>query len=170
MSKANIAFIGMMGTWKSTLSKQLAEICNMTYFDTDNEFEIRYNLTIAEAFDTYGEDYFREKESILVALAAAKVNTVISCGGGVVLQDANMKILAKTCKIVQLKATPEVLYERLHNDKTRPLLKTVTVQKIESIMKERKSLYDKYSDITIDNSKLTVEQALSKLKDLFYKK
>ena len=58
-----IAFIGMMGCGKTSMSKEISKILSLEYISIDEEIEKASKSTITAIFDTYGEEYFRKIES-----------------------------------------------------------------------------------------------------------
>ncbi|GFR36414.1 shikimate kinase [Thermobrachium celere] len=90
----NIVLIGMPGCGKTTIGVKLAEKLGIPFFDTDMLIEKIYNETIPEMFKK-GEEYFRLRESQVVELVSNKDCCVISTGGGVILNDNNIKNLKR---------------------------------------------------------------------------
>ena len=62
----NIYLIGMMGSGKTSVGQLLSKYLKSTFYDLDSGIEKRFNLTITEIFNEYGEDRFREAESSLL--------------------------------------------------------------------------------------------------------
>ena len=58
----SLVLVGMMGTGKSTIGKEVAKKLKIDFIDTDQLIEKEANLTIAEIFKKNGEKYFRELE------------------------------------------------------------------------------------------------------------
>ena len=81
----NIAFIGFMGSGKSTISKELANKLNTTLIDVDDYIVEKNQMKITDMFDKYGEDYFRDKETEAIRDISKECGIIISCGGGAVL-------------------------------------------------------------------------------------
>ena len=59
----NIFLIGMMGSWKSTVGKKLAQKIQMEFIDTDDAIEEFMEMKISEIFYEFGEKKFREMET-----------------------------------------------------------------------------------------------------------
>lgn len=139
----NIVLTGFMASGKTEIGKAAAEISRRTLIDTDELIVSKTNMTINEIFEKYGEEYFRELERGAVKEAAAAVNAVISTGGGTVLDTRNIDELRKTGVIFNLNPDFSVIKSRLENArKTRPLLKSDSVENIEKRFNARKRFYD----------------------------
>lgn len=82
-----ICLIGMPGSGKSTIGKQLSEKLNYTFFDTDEEIEKREKTKIKDIFSIKGEDYFRSIETLAFNELIEKKKVVISTGGGIILNN-----------------------------------------------------------------------------------
>lgn len=138
----NIVLTGFMASGKTQISKQLAKILNLPLVDTDNEIEKRMNMTINDIFTKYGEKGFREIEHKVICDTASLKNTVISTGGGVVLNKDNMKELRKGGVIVNLAPDFSVIEERLNIARgTRPLLKNSDTESIRKRFNDRLPYY-----------------------------
>src|SRR6185369_7547892 len=111
-----------MGTGKSSVGQLLASLMHFTFLDTDHAIETRAGKTISEIFATDGEPAFRDLESRVVAELAARRRTVISTGGGVPVNPANLASLKSHALVVCLWASPEKIWERVNGQTHRPLL------------------------------------------------
>jgi len=170
MLNGNIVLIGFMGSGKSSVGLYLSENLNMKYISTDDIIEEREKMKISEIFKKYGEKYFREKEKEVVKEAAGLKNCVIATGGGIVLHWENIEALKKNGRIFFLKASPNVIYERIKDDKTRPLLNVARpIFAIKRILKKRMPLYKEAADYIIDTSRLSIEGVGEKIKDKILK-
>ena len=102
-----------MGAGKSVVGKLLAEKLERKYYDTDSLIEKAADKTIGELFEESGEEYFRNVESSVLKKVSLENNAVISCGGGLLLQEENRKIMSETGTSIFLDTTPETLLNRL---------------------------------------------------------
>ena len=144
----NIILIGMPFSGKTTAGKNLARRLKLTHIDLDKKIEENIGMTIPEYFEKHTEAEFRQVESFAIEEVSNKKGVVVSCGGGTILRESNMRKLLENGFCVFLNKKLELLKEKA-NSKTRPLLKTKT---IEQIYEERIDLYLKYTDITINNN------------------
>ncbi|RNA68952.1 shikimate kinase [Alteribacter keqinensis] len=119
-SKKTIYLTGFMGAGKSTVGKLLAQKLGLGFIDLDEYIEEKSGKTIPEIFTDSGEACFRNLES--EALREVSVKTaVISTGGGVTEKEENRKLMKRTGTVFFLDAPFYVLYERIRDDKSRPL-------------------------------------------------
>ena len=146
----NIYLIGFMGVGKSTIGKLLAEEMNGQLVEMDEAIEAEQKMTINEIFTKYGEAYFRNLESELVARISKENNRIVSCGGGAVLREENVANMKESGKIVFLSATPETIYQRVRHSTNRPLLNgNMNVEYIAGLLEKRRALYEGAADVTI---------------------
>ena len=146
----NIFLIGFMGSGKSTVASCLADKYGMKIVEMDQVIEEREGMNISDIFAQKGETYFRDAETKLLIEIQSGTNTVISCGGGVVLRDENVMEMKKCGKIVLLSARPETILERVEKDENRPLLQgNKNVSFISSMMEQRRPKYERAADYVI---------------------
>ncbi len=147
----NIALIGFMGAGKSTVSKYLKDMLAMNEVDVDTRIVEEQKMPIKDIFATYGEEYFRNCESSAIISLKDCRQTIISCGGGAVIREENVKNLKKNSRIVLLTASPETILERVKDSDERPILNgNMNVEYIKGLMERRASLYQSAADIIIE--------------------
>ncbi len=145
----NIALVGFMGTGKSSVGHHVAAQLHFHFVDTDALIESRAGATIAEIFARDGEPRFREYEALVTADLAHCRRTVISTGGGLVANPANLEALKSHALVVCLWASPETILERVHHQSHRPLLHGPDpLAKIRSLLSVREPFY-KQADILL---------------------
>lgn len=157
---SNIVLIGMMGTSKTTSGKLLAKRLGLDFIDSDAVIEKSAGKTVNEIFKTRGEPFFRDLESRVIKELSNFSSHVIATGGGVVLREKNMLELSRTSVIIGLTCDDDVIYNRVGKNPNRPLLKNGGLERIKQISKERRHLYEKYSDYTVDTSTLTPQEVV----------
>ncbi len=101
--------IGMTGCGKSTVGKELARLSGFEFLDLDEMLIEGEGKTPREIFDESGEEYFRQLEHGYLLKALERENTVISCGGGVILREENRKALKKEQVIWIIRSPSAVL-------------------------------------------------------------
>ncbi|MCM1339358.1 MAG: shikimate kinase [Muribaculaceae bacterium] len=149
-----IVLTGMMGCGKSTVGKLLAEFFHSEFIDIDTCIETQESMTITETFEQKGEEYFRKIERETVKKIFKPQNQIISLGGGT-YEDKNVReLLSKNALVIYLKTSPQVIFERIKTDTSRPLLKyDMSIEKIENIIKTRENNYNS-AHITILTDKV----------------
>lgn len=152
-----------MGTGKSVVGKLLVRILKMNFVNTDDIIEKNEKRPIAKIFADSGETYFRKVEKEAVKEASGLKDAVIAAGGGVVLDEENIKSLKKNGVLICLNASPEVIYERTKGYKHRPLLNVGDpIKKIKELLDYRRPFYAK-ADYQVDTSKKTVAEVAKEI-------
>lgn len=148
-----IILTGMMGAGKTTISKILGEKLNIKSIDIDTLIEQNENEKISEIFSNKGENYFRNIEKETIKNNFNSDNLIISLGGGALENNETRDFLLKNSTIIYLKTSPEVIYERIKNNTSRPLLcGNMSVEKISEILEKREANYQSATIIiTTDN-------------------
>ena len=160
-----ICLIGMPGSGKSTIGKQLSEKLKYSFFDTDEEIEKREKTKIKNIFSIKGEDYFRSIETLVFNELVVRKKVVISTGGGLILN--NLEKLKLSFNIY-LYCNIDVLIQRASRNNLRPLLSQNTPLQMTNLFNERKDIYIKVADITInatDNQNVTITEIIKKIKN-----
>lgn len=157
-----------MGAGKSTVGKIVSEYLRLEYHDLDDLIEVEVGMSISEIFEKYGEEYFRDVETKTLKNIAQLKFRVIATGGGVVLREINWKAMNSNGITIYLKASIDKLWNRIKDDKSRPILKVDDpYNKMKALMSIRSLLYEK-ADIIIDTDNLAPEEianeVISKLK------
>jgi shikimate kinase len=144
----NIVLIGMPASGKSTIGKLLAKKMNYEYYDADRYLERKEDVKISTLFSEKGEEYFRNLETKYLKELSQKNGIIISTGGGAVKREKNMQILGEKGIIVFLNRKIEDIAKENHE--ARPLLQNI--DNIYKLYDERIELYNRYSDIIVENN------------------
>ena len=146
----NIALIGFMGTGKSTVGRLVADSLHFEFLDTDELIEVRAGKAIAAIFAAEGEPAFRMQERKVVEELNTRQRTVISCGGGMGANAANLATLKEHALVICLWASPEKIWERVRTQTHRPLRKEADpLAKIRSLLTVREPIY-KQADVLLN--------------------
>jgi len=130
-----------MACGKTTIGKIVAQKMGYKFIDTDSEIEKRCGMTISDLFNLKGEEFFRQLESGLVDEISLLKKTVISCGGGIVKNEENIKKLKNNGVVIYLKCDIDALWDRIRGDGSRPLALGKSKYEIKKMMEEREPLY-----------------------------
>jgi len=154
----NLALVGFMGTGKTVTGRLVAEHLHFEFLDTDELIQGRTGRTIADIFATQGEPAFRELERDVVGELAGRTRTVISTGGGLPADPANLAALKTHALVVCLWASQEKIWERVRNQSHRPLLHDPDPQrKIRELLKLREPAY-RQADVLINTDQRSARE------------
>jgi shikimate kinase len=157
----NIYLIGLPGSGKTTLGKILAKEINYDFIDLDEIIEQNALMFVNEIFSFYGEKNFRIFETD--ALRSLDVeNTVISLGGGIVLNRENKKYLNGL--VIFINSSLDIIEERLKTN-PRPILKTNTLM---DLYLDRIKKYHDFAHIIVNDYNdidLTIKELILKIKE-----
>ena len=157
MTKFLISLIGLPGSGKSTVGRQLARRLQLPFFDSDHVIEQHLNCSIREYFEREGEARFRDVEQSVIDELTQKSNGVLSTGGGVVLRSANRQHLRERAQVIYLNSSPEELYRRLRHDKSRPLLQVADpLDRLRELFTQRDPLYRETAHFIIETGRPSV--------------
>ena len=164
----HIFLIGFMGCGKSTNAKYLAEMTGVKQMEMDQKIVEDQKMPITDIFVAFGEPYFRDLETGLIRSLQETEPMVVSCGGGAVLREENVKLMKSCGKIVLLTAKPETIFERVRYSNDRPVLNgNMNVEYIAQLMEKRRPKYEAAADLVIatDNksTKAICEEILQKM-------
>ena len=164
----NIVLIGFRGTGKSTVGKLLAKRLERDFVDSDKYIESSTGKTIKCIFEEDGEEGFRKIEADTIAELSKVDNKVISAGGGAVLKEENVRNLKDNGFLVLLEATPEVIHNRIAQDKKttqqRPsLTDKKPLDEIKHLIAKREHAYKNAADYTINSSYVSCEDIVTEI-------
>jgi shikimate kinase len=159
----NIALVGFMAVGKSAVGRNLARRLRRRFVDLDALIEKTEGCKIREIFARQGEEYFRGLEKQMLNEVLARRGQVIATGGGIVMDEENLRLLQEKSRLVGLTASTEALLSRIGRNSKRPLLKGGDVRaRVEELLRERQGRYEQ-AKITIDTSGLTIDQVVDKI-------
>ena len=153
INKKNICIMGLMGSGKSMIGKDLSKYLNLNFYDTDKEIERKTKKKINEIFEEEGESYFRDIEEKVCIEILTNDNCVISLGGGSIISKKIRKIIKKNSYSIYLQVTLNNLLNRLKFSRKRPLLNNNSNKSeiLRKLLKDRQKYYEK-ADLIINNN------------------
>jgi shikimate kinase len=169
----NIILLGYRGTGKSVISRILSKQLKRPLFGLDSMIEEAVGIPIPEIVSMWGWARFREIESKIVEQVADEAqDAIIDCGGGVILNDRNIKKLKENGKTVLLTAEIETLLSRLSRDRNnRPRLKDGLSWEDEhrKVLAEREDLYNTAADLVCDTTGKRPDETVYEIIEKFKK-
>ena len=158
--KNNIVLIGMPGAGKSTLGIVLAKIVGYNFIDADLVIQNQCDKTLQKLLDACGpEGFIAVENQVLSDLEAER--SVVATGGSAVYSDEAMRHLSEIGHVVY-----QELKNRLSDLQERGVvLKNGVGMSLRDLYDERKPLYEKYAEITVNVDDLSITAAARKVAD-----
>lgn len=166
----SLVLVGMMGTGKSTIGKEVAKKLKVEFIDTDELIEKEENVTISEIFKKNGEKYFRELEEKIFLKIKDDKEKIISIGGGAFINDIIRKKILKEYLSIWLNVDEDLIISRIkRNAKKRPMVDQNNIEKsLKNLKKTRDPIY-KLANYEIDCNLNNKNKIIEKIID-FYEK
>lgn len=152
-----LILIGLPGSGKSTVGRQLARRLQLEFVDSDHVIEQRLGCSIASFFEREGESAFRDIEEQVLDELTQQAPCVLSTGGGSVLRPINRQRLRARGRVVYLRSTPEEVFRRVRHDTARPLLQVADpLKRLRELFAQRDPLYRETAHFTVDTGRPSV--------------
>ncbi len=168
----NIILIGYRGTGKSVISKILADTLHCRRYSLDEEIVRQAGKLVREIVEQEGWDRFREIERRVVKQVSSEAqNSIIDCGGGVVVDERNVSDLRRNGKVVLLTSSLEKIIHRICRDSSRPPLEgdLSFIEEQQKIIQERNPKYRAAADCIFETTYVNPREVAVKIINHFKK-
>jgi shikimate kinase len=153
-----ISLVGLPGSGKSSVGRQLARRLGVDFVDSDTVIEHRLGESIRSHFEREGEAGFRDVEQAVIAELCVGAAGVLATGGGAVLRKTNREALHAASTVIYLRSSPEELQRRLRHDTQRPLLQVADPRaRLQELFRERDPLYRETAHFIIDTGRPSLQ-------------
>lgn len=150
----NLYLVGFMGTGKTTVGRAVAQKLGFQLLDSDHEIERKKGKTIPDIFEQEGEAAFRVMEREFIESGHPAERTVVSCGGGLVVQPGMLALLMSKGVVVCLHASVETILERTARHRNRPLLAVDNPdERVRSLYAQREAIYKKAGTVILTDAR-----------------
>jgi shikimate kinase len=157
-----LSLVGLPGSGKSTVGRQLAGRLALPFTDSDHVIEQRTGCSIRDFFEREGEAAFRDIEEEVIRDLTRAGAGVLATGGGAVLRPANRQSLRDSGTVVYLRSSPEEVFRRVRHDGKRPLLHVADpLQRLRDLYTERDPLYRETAHFVIETGRPSVGKLVS---------
>lgn len=158
-----IALVGLMGAGKTTVGRRLATRLRVRFLDSDQEIVKAAGMTIAEIFETYGEPDFRNGERRVIARLLDGGPCVLATGGGAFVQpDTRAEIRARATS-VWLRASLDLLWDRVRDRPGRPLLATADPRAVLADLERRRRDAYAEADVIVDSRRGATHDTMARV-------
>lgn len=173
MRTDRIYLTGFMGSGKSTVAPRLARGLGYDMLDLDDAISRHTGLTIPALFELYGEQRFRDEERAMLRSTGDRSRTVVSLGGGTLVDPENLGWCLEKGTVVYLRGTAGFLASRLASSKRdRPLLYDAEGRQLEAdalrervseLLASRSHIYEQ-AHISVDIDAVPVAKVVRKIR------
>ncbi|TFG80594.1 MAG: shikimate kinase [Spirochaetales bacterium] len=159
-----IALIGLPGTGKTSVGRELAKRLDLDFTDLDQVVSSSAGLSIPQLFERFGEAGFRRLETRSLDHVTSEGPVVLSTGGGCVLRWRNRRMLGRRCLVIWLDLSPEAAASRLEAEELsaaggRPLLTGPSIfDRLVELDRRRRPLYRACADRTLAVTGRSIEE------------
>ena len=156
--------LGFMGAGKTTIGRLL----DPAFVDMDALLVQRLEMPISDYFARFGEERFRQQESLLLQDLLEQETSVIATGGGIVLRPENRQLLKKNPCNIYLQIDFDRLYQRLATDPVnkRPLFLDKSQEEFQALFEQRLPLYEEVATHVLDVADKTPEEIVEMIRCL----
>ena len=165
MKKESIVLIGMAGVGKSTIGAALARALGFSFTDLDEYIREKDGKTVQEIIDTRGEEVLLQLEKKRMYEIDMQCR-VVAPGGSIIYHPDLMEYLKQCSVLVYLDDSFEDAEGRLENASTRGIV-GLKSKSLREIYNERRPLYARYGDITVDTEGKSQEQVIREILDQY---
>lgn len=160
-----IVLVGLMGAGKSCVGRRVAQSLGVPFVDADAEVEEAAGCSIADIFEKYGEDAFRDGERRVIARLLDGPVSVIATGGGAFIDDQTRALIHDKGLSVWLRADLDTLVARTSGRSHRPLLNAGDPKEIlADLIKTRYPIYET-ADVTVETGPDSVHATCKRVLD-----
>ena len=150
-TKKNVCLIGIMGSGKTVIGKELSRILKLNFIDTDYEIEKNIGKSIKIIFEEHGETFFRNIEQEICLKVLEKRNSILSLGGGSILNRKIRNSIKSNSYSIFINVDLDIILKRLGNSKKRPLLNNENREEVLKNLYIERIKYYNQADLTIKN-------------------
>lgn len=167
--KAPIVLVGMMGVGKSSIGQALAHRLGWKFGDSDKMIEDKAGMPVADIFSEFGELKFRAVEKSTILDLLKHEHSVVSTGGGAVMDEETMEAIKNRGLSIWLQADLDYIFDRVSKNDNRPLLRTDDPKRtLAELMEKRRPYYEK-ADLALDTTQNSVDVSADELLQLIYR-
>ena len=153
-----------MGSGKTSMGRFLSRELDYEFFDTDKEMENVTGLKVNQIMKKYGKIRFASEERLIMKKLAAMDHTIIATGGSFIDNEENVNALKDRSIFVFLDVEDEVIIDRLKRRKIRPFTEKGSLNElVPKIYGQRRPIYEKYADITVNTTEMTMEETAQEI-------
>jgi shikimate kinase len=163
-NKQTISLIGMPCSGKTTIAYKLHTL-GWNMIDTDTIIENKYNKKLIDVVNYFGDQFINVEKQTILDINNIPKKTVISTGGSVIYNKESMIHLSNISTIIHLDSNINDIVKRITNFNERGIIMKPNETLID-LYYQRKPLYQKYRDVSINNTQYNIDETASLINSL----
>ena len=157
----------MIGSGKTTIGRQLAQVLDRDFYDLDQEMDRDLGYSFHQLVAEEGWLAFRELEYSICKRFADLDNSIICLGGGTVRYEWNMDAIRGSGRVILLTASLEELIRRVKRaDRPRVNFGTSVEEDIRMIWEKSRDKYYDTADIVYATDQKDIDEEIRDLKKI----
>lgn len=141
--QVNLITVGMPGSGKSSVSRQIGKALRCDFFDLDRQIAYKEGRKPHKIIECEGVEAFRKIETRILREACEGHFQVIATGGGTIVKEENCRLMRENGIVLYIKRPLNLL-----TTKNRPISQKYGVHRL---YEERASIYEGLADFIVDN-------------------
>lgn len=147
-----VVLCGFMGCGKTAIGQLAAQELRMEFTDADQYIEQQAGISVAEIFNRYGEEGFRDREHEAMKVLCTKPGRIIAAGGGALTFQRNVEAVRNYAYIIYLNTPFQDCFQRIREDTSRPIAISSTEDELKVLFQKREALYRSAAHSVVENN------------------
>lgn len=164
----HIFFIGFLGAGKTTVARNIGNMFKREFVDIDRMVEREFHASVTEIFEKQGEAAFRLAEQRALESLKNRKSLLVSCGGGIIENSANVELIREMGRVVYLEGTLEDSLAQIKRPDKRPDLGDEVHAR--ELFEHRRPLYIQACDYRITITGKTFENVANEAAELLWER
>lgn len=165
MSPQPVVVVGLMGSGKTTVARQLAGALGRPVHDSDEDLQARYGASAAEQYADHGAAVLHEREAEQLRRALASSPAPVVAAAASIIDDPACRAALRRAFVVWLDAPAAVLADRIggkdhHRPDHRPHYDADPYRMLARQHRQRAARFRAVADLCLDVSERSPQQVV----------
>jgi shikimate kinase len=160
MSPRPVVVVGLMGSGKTTVARQLAGALGRPVRDSDEDLQARYGASAAEQYADHGAAVLHEREAEQLRRALASSPAPVVAAAASIIDDPACRAALRRAFVVWLDAPAAVLADRIGGKDHRPHYDPDPHRMLARQHRQRAARFRAVADLCLDASERSPQQVV----------